>query len=284
VITSFHGNGELTWTNAPGEHSFVVEWSPNLVDGQWHNSWEDLMLVSTTGTEHTVSVPMFYRVKSDTNDYSSAFSGPWFMYNTAYDPEDEDSMPYGSIIFGGDGSISAYGAFDQGVPAGFYSYLPNGHFCISLLCASRRDHPPDDIDFVVNLTGQLDSPAHGVGEWTFFPPQGARSTFEFAPVPESTCQGDWTGTLVDTNAPPQTNAVAFTVTATGLVTNFTGFTAPVTGHMFADTNSNVYAFFWTGDTGDYTEIKVFGSLTNDSASGVFHLHLGPRGPVNFQRQ
>jgi hypothetical protein len=61
VITSFQGNGSLTWSNTNEFSHFKVEWAPTA-DGPWTHSWENLVEIANTGDTHSVSVPMFYRV------------------------------------------------------------------------------------------------------------------------------------------------------------------------------------------------------------------------------
>jgi hypothetical protein len=52
----------LTWSNDPGLHRYKVKWSPSLLGGEWHDSWEALRDITPTGETVTVSVPLFYRV------------------------------------------------------------------------------------------------------------------------------------------------------------------------------------------------------------------------------
>ncbi len=61
VITSFQGNGQLTWTNSPGTNGFAVQWAPMLT-GPWYQNWQLLDSLISTSSQSTVSVPMFYRV------------------------------------------------------------------------------------------------------------------------------------------------------------------------------------------------------------------------------
>ena len=68
VITSFHGNGELTWTNNVTNVAYRVEWSPSLTEGHWHRSWQSLDFIeSRTNASLSAEVPMFYRVVMMTN-------------------------------------------------------------------------------------------------------------------------------------------------------------------------------------------------------------------------
>jgi hypothetical protein len=61
VITSFHGNGELTWA-ASTNTTYEVQWAP-APDGPWTSSWDSLTFIdSSLRTSVTVRVPMFYRV------------------------------------------------------------------------------------------------------------------------------------------------------------------------------------------------------------------------------
>ena len=62
VITSFHKNGMLTWSNLMANSTCHVEWASSP-DGLWTNTWDSLNGIPT-GTNATLSayVPMFYRV------------------------------------------------------------------------------------------------------------------------------------------------------------------------------------------------------------------------------
>ena len=61
-ITSFHGNGMLTWSNVVPNATCDVEWASSP-EGPWANSWETLKGIPIgTNTEMSASVPMFYRV------------------------------------------------------------------------------------------------------------------------------------------------------------------------------------------------------------------------------
>lgn len=69
VITSFHGNGVLTWTNAPNTSAvYRVEWASSL-DGPWYRSMQGLVSVDAhSATSFAVGVPMFYRVAMVTRE------------------------------------------------------------------------------------------------------------------------------------------------------------------------------------------------------------------------
>jgi hypothetical protein len=67
VITGFHGNGVLTWSNRLSNAVFSVQWA-STVTGPWQDSWSLLRpLPGTAGATKTVDVPMFYRVAANTN-------------------------------------------------------------------------------------------------------------------------------------------------------------------------------------------------------------------------
>ena len=113
-ITSFHGNGELTWTNAPAAGSYAVEWASSL-SGPWHRTWSSLDARVTTSTVTTVSVPMFYRVVKIQN----SLLGTWQL----------DGFPqYDSGEFGfyNDGTFSSVFIEDStSISDGTYSYDGN---------------------------------------------------------------------------------------------------------------------------------------------------------------
>ena len=59
IITSFSGNGVLTW-NAPGHGVYSVEWASTLT-GAWHTTW-DMADITVSAGSQTNYVPMFYRI------------------------------------------------------------------------------------------------------------------------------------------------------------------------------------------------------------------------------
>ncbi len=78
IITSFSGNGSLTWSNAVPGRAYSIEWSPSLSEGPWHSDWEGLSALSATGATMTVRVPMFYRVR-ELPDMAAVPGGPFAM-------------------------------------------------------------------------------------------------------------------------------------------------------------------------------------------------------------
>src|ERR1051325_9316585 len=63
VITSFPGNGTLTWTNSVSNATYRVEWAQSLTN-QWQSfdALTNLNSISATSRVVTVEVPMVYRV------------------------------------------------------------------------------------------------------------------------------------------------------------------------------------------------------------------------------
>ena len=67
-ITSFSGNGMLTWTNSNTNLFYRVEWSPSLTaPDAWHSNYCALTDIRSSGSIVTSSVPMFYRVCGSSN-------------------------------------------------------------------------------------------------------------------------------------------------------------------------------------------------------------------------
>lgn len=67
-ITSFHGNGQLTWTNSDTNLFYRVEWSPSLAaPDTWHSSYSSLTDIRSSNPSVTFAVPMFYRVCGSSN-------------------------------------------------------------------------------------------------------------------------------------------------------------------------------------------------------------------------
>jgi formylglycine-generating enzyme required for sulfatase activity len=68
VITSFQGNGQLSWTNAVNSNAhYRVEWAAQA-DGPWNQTFQNIhTLDGHNATGFSVAVPMFYRVVMATN-------------------------------------------------------------------------------------------------------------------------------------------------------------------------------------------------------------------------
>ena len=65
VITSFSGNGEVTWTYPTnGVDEYRVEWCSDLTEELWCDLEGGLRGIAPTGGTITASVPMFYRIKA----------------------------------------------------------------------------------------------------------------------------------------------------------------------------------------------------------------------------
>jgi len=68
VITSFQGNGQVTWTNGLNTNAaYHMEWAASL-DGPWYRSFQNLNYIEAqSNTSFVAFVPMFYRVVMGTN-------------------------------------------------------------------------------------------------------------------------------------------------------------------------------------------------------------------------
>lgn len=67
-ITSFHGNGNLTWTNSDTNLFYRVEWAPSLTaPDAWHSHYCSLTDIRSSDSIVTSSVPLFYRVSGSSN-------------------------------------------------------------------------------------------------------------------------------------------------------------------------------------------------------------------------
>jgi formylglycine-generating enzyme required for sulfatase activity len=63
LVLQLSTTGDLTFPVVPGQTNYTVEWAPT-VRGPWISSWEHLKQISPTGTNHTVQIPMFFRVRA----------------------------------------------------------------------------------------------------------------------------------------------------------------------------------------------------------------------------
>ena len=263
TITSFNRNGQLTWTNAPGTNGFSVEWASTLT-GPWSSSWQGLDSVVTTATQTTVSVPMFYRVR--TGFATASLRGPWILAN--------GTNNYSYALFDGAGTVTELGLFYPGSPCGTYTVQSNGAMTLSLFFLH---------DGSLTFQGTFAS-----GQQIVINPV-TNNIQMFQVSNSSACQGHWSGTLIETGG--TTTTVSFDVDATGLISNCTGLPAYVFGRMLSDPGNRVAAFFRNGASADnpYNQVQVSGTLSNNNMNGVFYLDLGQAvntiaGTATLQRQ
>ena len=102
VITSFQGNGVLSWTNALNPVAvYSIEWAATLT-GSWKRTFQGLDTVEgQTNTSFSVAVPMFYRVRMTTNFPSQGMAfidaGSFLMGSS--DPDrDPTELPAHSVL------------------------------------------------------------------------------------------------------------------------------------------------------------------------------------------
>ena len=70
AITSFPGNGSLSWTNAATGMTCRIEWAASLTS-DWHRTWQGLeYLGGTTNRNFSTQVPMFYRIAQGNLPYA----------------------------------------------------------------------------------------------------------------------------------------------------------------------------------------------------------------------
>jgi hypothetical protein len=268
VITSFQGNGQLTWTNLPGTNGFTVQWAP-AVTGAWFQSWAALDSLITTGSQTTVSVPMFYRVAQGFSPTSQR--GVWILSGPISYLMQNASVYY---IAQDDGIISESGAFIPRGPAGFFTVDSAGRVTNTLVLR----HSP-----TIVIPGTFAGPNQIIPD----PPYTNMTIRRVEDV--SRCGGAWSGTLYQTNTlvgSPTSYPVSFNVDVRGLVTNFTGFPTNTIGRFFALTNGTAAGFFFTGSTDDYEQIRVSGTLSGNTITGTYenNSNYGTLGTVSLTRQ
>jgi len=274
TITSFPGNGQLTWTNSPGTNGFNVEWAPT-VTGPWSASWRTLDSLITTSTQKTVSVPMFYRVQQG---FSLASARGVWMFTTP----SKGNMFY---IAQEDGILSESAMFCRQSPQGFFTVDTTTGSVTNTFVLTGSEGGAVAISgrFVGADRIALDT-APGVLT------NGIASSLEDA----SRCAGSWTGNLYPTNSATDTvtHPISFSVDSRGLVTGFTGFAGNPIGRLFALTNGIAIGFVYTGEESNgnplenYNQIKISGTLSGNTIQGIYHLDEGnplPRGTFTLTR-
>lgn len=99
VISSFSQNGQLDCTNLPPGSLATVEWASSVA-GPWTNSWAGLdSIVVGSNSFIQVSVPMFYRVRVQTNvpppQNMVLIPAGWFAMGNSMDMSEgtDDELP-----------------------------------------------------------------------------------------------------------------------------------------------------------------------------------------------
>ncbi|MDY7030605.1 MAG: DUF1566 domain-containing protein [Thermodesulfobacteriota bacterium] len=100
----------------------------------------------------------------------------------------------------------------------------------------------------------------------------------------SVCQGTWTGQFTETGG-SVTYEVDFVVDSSGNITSFNGFSSPVTGKIFCESET-VVGFFKTGESVSYNQVQIYGTLSGDSIIGTYEIDDGDStdGTFEFLRQ
>ncbi len=253
LITSFQGNGQLTWTNLVGTNGFTVQWAP-AVTGPWSSNWHALDSIISTGAQTTVSVPMFYRTVQGFS--LASMRGLWIGA----------SPINGNVYFRAEdgGLLSEVGIFNLRTPNGYFNVTPSGTVTLTFLL---KDGP-------FTFSGQIGQPTNALG--TLFRVHHA-----------ALCAGAWSGSLSQTNGvgSPVAYPISFEVDSYGWVTNFIGFSPIVTGRLYAVTNGPVAAFITTGDSGAYNQIQISGTLTGNVITGAYEVDQSDiGGTVSMTRQ
>lgn len=267
VITSFHGNGQLTWTNLPVTNGFTVQWAP-AVTGPWSSNWLALDSLISTGSQTTAAVPMFYRVAQGFT--LASMRGTWIMSGGSQ----------GNMFFiaQDDGVLSESGMFIPRGPAGYFMVGGGGRVTNTFVTT----------DSIITIPGTFAS----ANLITLDPPYTSYVISRLQDA--SLCAGNWAGTLIQTNGPgmPASYPVSFSVDNRGLVTNLTGFIGVGIGRMFALTNGVAVGFFFTGyesNNGVYNQIKISGTLAGNTFAGSYFTDSGNGadavlGTVSLTRQ
>lgn len=262
VITSFHGNGTLTWSNDSGTNAFGVEWAPSA-SGPWYTNWNALDAIVTTHTSTTVDVSMFFRVKQAFSPL--AMRGVWMILHPTY----------GNVYFivNEDGIIPESAMFVRRAPSGYLTVGTAGQVGLKFI------HQEE----ITVIPAQFTGPASLVLNAPYKP--GVVWKVEDV----SLCQGRWTGTLSWPTfvGPPASSNLSFAVDYRGLVTNVSTFVGNNIGRMFAVSDGRSCGFFYTGEHDDINDpfnmFRISGTVAGDSFTGSFELDSNTTGSVSLVR-
>ena len=217
VITSFSGNGEVTWSDGTnGLSMYSVQWGSTLVSNDWRTGWQQQSAILTTLATNTVRVPMFYRICRGFGP--KALDGVWVF-------EDVPS----SFETDGDGGVMNLGAYYYCNPAGTYRVHTNGMVDMTIY------QNKNDGTAIQRLT--LQGPLLDANTWQFVIPDMTGLATRVQNT--GALAGNWRGTIgpyTAVNMMIESNGYAFVVS--NLAGNATG-----SAYMFG--TNRVTGFFVT---------------------------------------
>lgn len=178
------------------------------------------------------------------------------------------------LIFDGSDIVNECGAFYYSVPAGNYQIYEDSTFSMTI----TSTYDGEQI-----LDGMITSEAEAI----FYEAGAAIATMAKVDTDTpSACQGIWSGSLFESNS-SNTHNVTFSVNIDGKVTSYNGFSQPVTGKVFCQSD-NIVAFFNTGEQNAYNQIQFGGTYLGDTMSGDYMIDNGsandPYGTFSLVRQ
>jgi hypothetical protein len=186
--------------------------------------------------------------------YSNAtMSGAWILLDSV-------GGDNGYFIADGNGKITDAAFFNMDNPPGNYNVGTNGSLTLTFSMNNGTE--------VYICTGQFNSLTHA--NCTV----GSMNAEIVKVVDASAAKGNWTGSLTKSAAPFTQYNISFQVDANGTVTNFAGFTGPVTGKMYALASGDAVGFFRTGETNQFNQITIRGNLVVNSFTGTFGIDNG----------
>jgi hypothetical protein len=98
-ITSFSGNGQLTWINSDTNLYYRIEWAPSLTaPAAWQANYNSLTDIRSSASVVTSSVPMFYRVSGSSNRVVFASLVPKTGQTTSYAARDDGALQKGVAL------------------------------------------------------------------------------------------------------------------------------------------------------------------------------------------
>lgn len=216
----------------------------NMVSGAFTGTF------STTPSGGTTQIGTFSGNRTVTTTYSNAsLNGPWLLLLP-------DGTAHDYFTFNGNGLSIDSSTYNQ--LTGSYIVQTSGNYTLN---TPRTNAATEYASGTLNssTTGSFVLGVDSNG------PAGVYSIVKVSNP--AACQGAWNATLVETLG-GATYDIAYAVDVNGAISSFTGFTGPVTGHMYSEAGM-LSSFFTTGQSDEYNQFAIWGSLSGDDATGTY---------------
>lgn len=153
------------------------------------------------------------------------------------------------MVYDGNGHVTEWGVWD--ISSATYQVQSNGAVTVTVNGSSSKS-----AQLISSTTMTTTTTQHGYNN----------APLDIVKVSNlAACQGTWSGTFQETSGGSASHSLSFTVDSSGVATAFTGFTGPVTGKMFCESNA-VAGFFKASQAAPYDNVRIYGTLSGNNVT------------------